>query len=187
MKEQLARWGKEMAEFHLPRWDELPDLELYMDQVLTLVDNYLALLFRDEKHQLLTKSMVNNYVKLQMIPAPVKKRYNKTHIAFLIAITLLKQVLTIPEIKEGIIFQGRVDGIREAYNLFCKEQEDAFQVVACQAQGKSVADSFSEVISPNYLAVKGATYSLALKLLTEKVIELEILTMKEEESDNEQA
>lgn len=78
-----------------------------MDQVRTLVDRYLSPVIQGEKHPLLTSSMVNNYVKLGLIPAPVKKRYNKEHVAFLLAITTLKQVLTIPEIKEGILFQGK--------------------------------------------------------------------------------
>ena len=80
--------------------------------------------------------MVNNYVKHGLIPAPVKKRYNQKHLAFLIAITLLKQVLTLPEIKQGILFQGATVGIREAYNLFCQEQERAIYVIAAQAQEK---------------------------------------------------
>ncbi len=81
--------------------------------------------------------MVNNYVKHGLIPAPVKKRYNqKAFSVFLIAITLLKQVLTLPEIKQGILFQGATVGIREAYNLFCQEQERAIYVIACSSARK---------------------------------------------------
>ncbi len=63
-----------------------------------------------------------------MIPAPEKKRYNQKHLAFLIAITMLKQVLTIPEIKTGSFFR-KVVGIRNAYNVFCEEQEKAIHLV----------------------------------------------------------
>lgn len=172
LKKELAEWGASSADFHLPRWDELPTLELYMDQVITLIDQYLSPVIQSEKHSLLTSSMVNNYVKKKMIPPPVKKRYNRKHVAFLIAITLLKQVLTISEVKNGILFQGKVSGIRNAYNLFCEEQEAAIQFACSQAMGK-VDDTNIQTIPIELLAVKTATQSFANKLLAEKTIELE--------------
>lgn len=173
METLLKEWGEDLAKVHLPRWHELPDIDLYMDQVITLVEKYLSPLITQDKHTMLTSSMVNNYVKQGLIPAPVKKRYNQKHLAFLIAITLLKQVLSIPEIKQGILFQGAVVGIREAYNLFCEEQEGAIAVVATQAQGKTPIAAFDEPIAIEYMVVKAATLSFATKLFTEKVIELE--------------
>ncbi|MHC5248198.1 DUF1836 domain-containing protein [Enterococcus sp. LJL120] len=186
MEDKLKIWGEELAEVHLPRWDELPDLDLYMDQVLHLVDNYFKKFISKDKPPLLTKAMVNNYVKLQLIPAPEKKRYSRRHLAFLIAITLLKQVLTIPEIRAGILFQGQHDGIRNAYNIFCEEQEKALQIVALQAQGKASEGIFSEVNSPYYLAVKSAAFAFAAKLLAEEAIRLEDERMKVEENSDEQ-
>ncbi|KAF1302430.1 DUF1836 domain-containing protein [Enterococcus saccharolyticus] len=168
---EILEWTESLVDFHLPRWDELPELDLYMDQVITLIDKYASPIIQSEKHPLLTASMVNNYVKKGLIPPPVKKRYTKRHVAFLVAITLLKQVLTISEIKEGILFQGHVIGIRQAYNLFCEEQEKAIQHVCLYATGKSV--SAEESIPTEYLAVKAATAAFANKLLAEKVIEKE--------------
>ena len=73
---------------HLPRYAELPDIELYMDQVLTYIDDRLQPLFpADEK--LLTSSMVNNYVKQRLIPTPSHKRYGREHVALLIFICLM--------------------------------------------------------------------------------------------------
>lgn len=178
LKKELESWSKELSAFHLPKWEELPELDLYMDQVLTLIDRYLSPVIQPEKHTLLTSSMVNNYVKLGLIPAPEKKRYSKQHVAFLVAITLLKQVLTIPEIKEGILFQGKAVGIREAYNLFCEEQEQAIHIACRQAQGEAVSIAQQEVRF-DYLAVKAATASFAAKLLAEKMIEIETTYMKE--------
>lgn len=136
IEKSLQDWGQQLENVHLPRWHELPDIELYMDQVITLIEKYLSPLITLEKHTLLTSSMVNNYVKHGLIPAPVKKRYNQKHLAFLIAITLLKQVLTLPEIKQGILFQGATVGIREAYNLFCQEQERAIYVILLKRKKK---------------------------------------------------
>lgn len=182
---KLQEWGVKLTTFLLPRWGELPELDLYMDQVLTLVTVYLSPVIPPEKHNLLTKSMVNNYVKLGMIPAPKKKRYDRTHVAFLVAITILKQVLTIPEIKEGILFQAQVDGIQKAYDLFCLETELAIKRTGDLAQGKrpetdTAASSFA------YLAVRAATGSFANKLLAEKAIECELAYLKKKENQHDE-
>lgn len=185
MRQQLIEWGVNIETFRLPHWEELPDLELYMDQVKTLVDRYLSPVIQGEKHPLLTSSMVNNYVKLGLVPAPVKKRYNKEHMAFLIAITTLKQVLTIPEIKEGILFQGKTVGIREAYNLFCDEQENAIRMISQLAQGKQHEQILNQEIPVEYIAVRSATLSFAMKLLAEKTISLETSYLYEEKKNEE--
>lgn len=177
MRKELAAWGKELECFNLPRWDQLPDLELYMDQVIKLVDQYLSPVIQADKHTLLTKSMVNNYVKLGMIPAPQRKRYTRKHVAFLVAITNLKQVLTIPEIKEGILFQGRVHGIRAAYNIFCEEQEKAVYRVAKQAQGIQ-PELETEPYAIELMAAKSASAAFANRLIAEKAIALEMEYMK---------
>ena len=72
IEKSLQNWGQQLENVHLPRWHELPDIELYMDQVITLIEKYLSPLITLEKHTLLTSSMVNNYVKHGLIPAPVK-------------------------------------------------------------------------------------------------------------------
>ena len=64
---KLRSWAEGLKELRLPRWEELPELELYMDQVITLVDRYLSPLIEDEKHQLLSSAMVNNYVKHKLV------------------------------------------------------------------------------------------------------------------------
>lgn len=185
IRSSLEEWGENLKGIHLPRWHELPDIELYMDQVITLVEKYLSPLITTDKHTLLTSSMVNNYVKLGLIPAPERKRYNQKHLAFLVAITLLKQVLTIPEIKQGILFQGAAVGIREAYNQFCSEQEKALEVVVAQALGEEAVPAFSEDIPTESLAMKAATLSFATKMFSEKVIELEQLYLEKMEKRDE--
>ena len=180
LKHELALWGESLRDFHLPRWQELPDLDLYMDQVIQLVDQYLMPVIQTEKHPLLTPAMVNNYVKKGLIPAPIKKRYQRKHLAFLIAITLLKQVITIPEVKSGILFQGKVSGIREAYDLFCDEQEKSIQFIINQAQLST--KNLAIPIELDRIAVQAATRAFANKLLAEKMIILQekyILTGEE--------
>lgn len=178
LEEKIAEWGESLLLFHLPRWEELPEIELYMDQVITLVDQYLSSVIHRDKHSLLTPSMVNNYVKNGMIPAPKKKRYTKKHVAFLIAITLLKQVLTINEIKNGILFQGKVIGIRNAYNVYCDKQEEAIHLVCQQAMGL-VSKPSEQATNIKLLAAQSAATAFANKLLAEKMIQIETRYLKE--------
>ena len=84
--------------FKLPRFHELPDVGLYMDQVVSIIDKYFKVLDRDDDKPIITSSMINNYVKLGIIPPPVRKRYGADHLAYLIMICLLKQVLSMSEI-----------------------------------------------------------------------------------------
>ena len=70
----------------LPQWELLPDIGLYMDQVITLMDRtFSPALPKGE----MTKSMVNNYVKVGMIPRPVGKKYDREHLAMLLMICVL--------------------------------------------------------------------------------------------------
>lgn len=84
-------------ECRLPRWDELPDIELYMDQVITLMGKYFGWM-SPQNEPVLTPAMINNYVKNGIIPAPVKKKYSRTHLFRLIIICVLKRVLPINDI-----------------------------------------------------------------------------------------
>ena len=130
LRRDLILWSDTLQDFHLPRWEELPNFDLYLDQVITLIEGYLQNLFDEENDTILTAAMINNYVKLKLIPKAEKKRYNRMHIAYLIAITILKQVLTISEVKQGIEYQAGINGLKEAFNLFCEEQEAAIKAVA---------------------------------------------------------
>ena len=85
-------------DFHIPRWEELPNIDLYLDQVVTILENYLKNLvsLKDkEDEKVVTKTMINNYVKHGILKPPVNKKYNKEHIARLIVICILKQVYII--------------------------------------------------------------------------------------------
>ena len=100
----VAAWSAGLAAQRLPRWDELPDIDLYLDQVLTLLDKYLGPFLPENGGHALTASMINNYVKLRIVPAPVKKRYGRVQLAYLLVIGLLKQVLYEFPLKELDLF-----------------------------------------------------------------------------------
>lgn len=108
----------DFSAYHCPRWNELPDLGLYMDQVLIVVEGALRPLFPADP-VVLTSTMVNNYVKQQVLMPSEKKKYGREHLAALITITILKRVLSVAEIK---LVLDRLPGSGSAeagYDTFC--------------------------------------------------------------------
>lgn len=79
--------------------DELPNIDLYMDQVTTFMDFHLESSKRYSEDKLLTKTMINNYTKNELLPPPNKKKYSKDHMYLLILIYYLKGVLSITDIQ----------------------------------------------------------------------------------------
>ena len=102
MKKNSEELLKQLQEFTCPVWDELPSLELYVDQVVALINETLNPLLADSDDVLITKSMVNNYVKNSILHPPVKKHYKKYHIAFLIVVVILKKCYSLSEISQMI-------------------------------------------------------------------------------------
>ncbi|MCR5692138.1 MAG: DUF1836 domain-containing protein [Eubacterium sp.] len=80
--------------------DEIPNIDLYMDQVTTFMDEHLAACRRKDEEKILTKTMINNYTKNDFLPPPVKKKYNKEHMYLLIFLYYFKSVLSITDIQK---------------------------------------------------------------------------------------
>lgn len=78
--------------------DDIPNLDLYMDQVTTYINKKFQSTKRNEDDKLLTKTMINNYAKSRLIPAPEKKKYSKDHILILSLVLFFKNVLSISDV-----------------------------------------------------------------------------------------
>ena len=121
------RLNKNADLFRFPRWEDFPDVDLYMDQVTEFINRYqsgfesFGLKMPD-----ITPSMINNYVKSKLMPPPVKKRYSRLHLAYIVIICTLKQTFSIPVI--ALILPGDADGdtMRMFYNTFAQYQESAY-------------------------------------------------------------
>lgn len=79
--------------------EDIPNIDLYMDQVTTFMDKQLESFRRHETDKLLTKTMVNNYTKNNLLPPPVKKKYSKEHVLTLLFIYYFKNILSISDIQ----------------------------------------------------------------------------------------
>ena len=124
-EEMKAKLEKSVEGFHLPRYEELPDVGLYLDQVVKYVNRYMYL----AKDYELTPSMVSNYVKQKIVPGPIKKSYAPETIAYLIFVAYMKMILPMDMIRYMISVQQESYSIQTAYGYFCEEFENLLQLV----------------------------------------------------------
>lgn len=118
---------------HIPTWDELPSLNLYMDQLIFILSEIFEPYF-DDVPKLINKAIINNYVKLGYIPAPVKKKYSKEHIAYLVVVCSLKQVMPIAAISALVKAQTEKIPLSEFYDNFCANREKAVLAALGEAE-----------------------------------------------------
>lgn len=112
-----------IEQFRLPRYREIPDVGLYLDQTVKYVNRYLLPLGCME----ITSSMVSNYVKKGYISSPVRKQYDADQIAYLFFISVAKSVLTMENIARLFDMQRKAYTSEVAYDFFCMELENMLQ------------------------------------------------------------
>ncbi|MGL5043183.1 MAG: DUF1836 domain-containing protein [Culicoidibacterales bacterium] len=173
--DEIKKWADNISLYRLPRWEQLPDIELYMDQVLEMVERYLRPLFAEKTDKIITATMINNYVKLNLIPKPEKKRYRKKHIASILAITILKQILPISDISKGIALQTNTHGAQGAFDLFCQAQENALQVLKKQLSEGEIMFQELEKLTMDTIVLNMVTVAFASKIVTEKMLDLQVV------------
>ena len=175
--QKLVRWERFMNEFRLPGWEELPKIELYMDQVIGLITQYLGFFVFDlSEEKLLTPSMVNNYVKMKLLPAPQKKKYGRKHIALLIMICTFKQSLSMAAV-EQMLPPDDEDAIRADYERFIASHK-RLALYFIQQVRSVAAPIYNEQIDTgtevNDLVVGAAIASSFTRLLAGKIIALKL-------------
>ncbi len=111
---------KDILRFHMPRYQELPDVGLFLEQTVKYINSYLMPLGCME----ITASMISNYVKKGYIQSPVKKQYYAEQIAYLFFIAIVKNVLSMENIQKLFEIQKQTYDTKVAYNYFCQELEN---------------------------------------------------------------
>lgn len=157
----------EIKDFHLPRWNELPNIDLYIDQLVSFLEQYLSGYIKsdnEKEEKIITKTMINNYVKHSIIKPPINKKYNKEHIASLFVIFVLKQVYSIHDIQKLIHLAIETSPIEQSYNRFCSELEKAIRIVFAE---KNYVKN-SKLSQEQYL-LRNVVQSFANKLYVQKV------------------
>jgi len=108
-----------IASFRLPRYQEIPNVGLYLEQATKYVCEYLSPL----GEYTLTPSMISNYVKKGLIDNPVKKQYGREQIAYLFFIAVAKSVLSLDALTGFIKLQQQTYTLPKAYDYFCDQFE----------------------------------------------------------------
>ena len=119
-KEVQNKITADIAAFCLPRYAQIPDVGLYLEQVVRYINAHLTPLGEPE----LTSSMVSNYVKQRLIPAPRKKQYTTEHLARLLFITVVKPVVPLEGLRLMFGMQEECYPLQTAYDYFCDEFEN---------------------------------------------------------------
>ena len=114
-----------IREFRLPRYREIPEVGLYLEQTVTYLSEYLARL----QDSSMTASMISNYVKKHLIASPEKKQYSREQIAYLFFIAVTKNVLSLDDLKYFIGLQKATYPSETAYDYFCDELENVLAFV----------------------------------------------------------
>ncbi len=125
--EQLMR---DLSQMDYIRSREIPNIDLYMDQVTTFMEEHLKSGKRYEEDKILTKTMINNYTKNRLLPPPERKKYSKDHMLLLIFIYYFKSYLSINDIQTILdpitkSFFGKEKGMKEIYEeIFSYEKQE---------------------------------------------------------------
>jgi len=160
--------------YELPTWEALPRFDLYMDQVITLMEEYLSL-YKKPTDKLITPSMINNYVKLGVIPKPYKKRYNRIHLAYLVMVCSLKQILSISDIQKLLPLSLSETEIESAFNAFRDAQKQIsyrvikeigdFQKTLSEKENATFSDFFQKAVQ---VALTGNIYKLLSEIISDQ-------------------
>lgn len=129
MSKDIVEAENIQSQFHIPRWDELPGLDLYMDQVIVYIHSSLGIIFSHIGLPELTKSMINNYVKARIIDPPVNKKYGKLSMAMIVVVYILKSCYSTEEIRKLIDIGLKIPDNKKTYNRFCEAVENAVNAV----------------------------------------------------------
>jgi len=164
--EDYSAW---VQAFHLPRFHEIPDIDLYMDQLLFYIERVFQPLEHVSKEKVLTTAMVNNYVKQKLIMPPLRKRYTREHIAYLIVISVFKNLFSIQEIHHLLNIQISSFPLGQAYDYFCTELEN---ILCCTFAQIELPEDTSETKAPQSQLVRCSMIAFANKLFTQHLMEV---------------
>lgn len=181
--EELFKWLSEIQDFKQADWDKLPDIGLYMDQVQTYIERQINAYAKSDKDKLLTPAMINNYIKDDLIPRAESKKYSNSHVALLIMIATLKQVLSMQDLKALLADKRQADQVKGIYEHYLMYQQQDLSELAAEV-GKRLSEE--QAIDENGEFLRRAALELSIEarnriLLSERI--LSSLTQPKEKSE----
>ena len=141
---KLIRWEHYLNNYKLPAWKELPDIGLYMDQIISYMPRQLIhfgdedsldfIPMEDSKDKPVTPTTINNYVRLKVMPAPEKRKYYRVHIAFLIMIFTLKQGISINGLQQLLPSTADEEEIKNFYTSYVERLQEVGNFYTAQTR-----------------------------------------------------
>ena len=171
--QELKKHIRELIRLDFITPDEIPGMELYMDQLTRYMDKHLGSTLRDESDKALTKTMINNYTKNKLIPPPEKKRYSRKHLILLIYIYYLKNVVSNNDIRRilGPMIENDFseDDIIEMYDsIFEMEKLQYFNTEASVIKSSQIVDKKLPDNDDEYLKKMAFIYLLGYDIFMKK-------------------
>lgn len=163
-QETKQRIAESFRDFHLPRYQEIPDVGLYLEQATKYIGSCLAPLGDSP----LTSSMISNYVKKGLIASPTKKQYSRDQIAYLIFIAIAKSVLSLDALTAFIRVQQQTYPLDKAYDYFASEFN---AVLAFTFELSDTVDFFPETSSDEKRLLYTCIIAAVQKVYLEKYLE----------------
>ena len=163
--QQKEHLSASLRDFHLPRYDQIPTVGLYLEQTTKYISQYLDPL----EENCLTNSMVANYVKRKLIASPVKKQYSREQIAYLFFIAVAKNVLSLDSLERFIRVQERTYSLEQAYNYFCEELEN---ILAFVFGLKGSPDAVGTTHTDEKMLLRSTIIAFSHKIYLEKYFQL---------------
>lgn len=174
---------EDILNYHCPRWDEWPDLGLYMDQVTNLLEKNVSIFYEDQS-KIVTSTMINNYVKLKIIMPSKNKKYQREHLAYFYVVFLLKSVLGLSDICDAIEFLLNSHSLEKTYNILCDEIEVALKI-AFDDNDKSKIEIKNDDDFEGIEIVRSVSLAFAYTLLTRLYIGAQKATQEVSENVEE--
>lgn len=156
MENAQLLFAQRLKAFEPCPWEQIPDLGLYMDQVITYMERQWRPLLTKEGERVLTPSMVNNYVKMGLVDRPMDKKYGRDQLAQLFMVSFLKQSATAEEIRR-LLKIPKGGTVRQVYEAFLQAQSEIFVEIAA---GLPLPD-------PMHAALRAAGYRLLFTAVIE--------------------
>ena len=182
---KLRRWEKYLLRFRLPDWEEIPNIGLYMDQVVMLLMGYLDYMppeLKDE--QVVTAAAINNYVRKGIMPSPDKKKYYREHIAYLVMICTLKQSLSIAMLQKLLPTGNGEEEVRPVYEAYVRRHRESCRVFVQQVRASAAGilkhpDAGEDAVETTEDLIASAAISGGFgRLLAEKLLLLDGCTLE---------
>ena len=173
IRDKMIAWEEQLNSWSLPAWEDFPALPLYMDQVIYLLNGYLRFPAEEEAENSVTPAMINNYVKLKIIPPPVKKRYGKLHLAYLMMVCALKQTVSTAEIRKIVplgLDEAAARTLYEGFRAVFLREREAFRQAVRQAARPVLAGDNEPAA---HLVFHAAAEASLYQMLAERLLNLD--------------